>query len=62
MEREAQGEGPALDSEKRIQTLEAEEAALYCQRGYGGYIDTGLLGEIRAEIQTLKAPGRARTT
>jgi len=46
MERDA-GPQSRSEREKEIKALEAEEAALYCQRGYGGYIDTERLTAIR---------------
>jgi hypothetical protein len=54
VQRDAQGEGPAIDNQTQIKTLEAQEATLFCQRGYGGYIDSGKLADIRAARRQLE--------
>lgn len=56
LQRETQGGSgqEADDLRKVIQTCERKEAALFAQRGYGGYIETEELAEIRKRKASAK--------
>ena len=43
------------EREKEIKALEAEEAQLFASRGYGGYIDSDKLDELRVKRTALES-------